>query len=75
MAMSGQGMLMLSLLLSFAAAVAFLITSAVTSPAQVSSAIEPRATVEPAPADRTTVLVTQFAAGVRGSRAPPAQSA
>ncbi|MFC3739487.1 hypothetical protein [Paractinoplanes deccanensis] len=29
---------------------------------------------EQAPSDRATVLITQFTAGVRGSRAPPAAS-
>lgn len=51
------------------------------SPAAVAAA-EPTDTstpestgVQPVPADRTTVLIAQFTAGVRGSRAPPAASA
>ena len=49
--------------------------SAVAETSPVAVEPEPEATAEPAPADHTATLVTQFAAGVRGSRAPPAQSA
>jgi hypothetical protein len=39
------------------------------------AAVPSETSAEPAPADRATVLFTQFTAGVRGSRAPPAASA
>lgn len=37
--------------------------------------VELRFAAEPAPADRALVLLSQFSAGVRGSRAPPVASA
>jgi hypothetical protein len=51
--------------------------AAISSAADASDPSEPSdaaAEFERAPADRATVLSTQFTAGVRGSRAPPAAS-
>jgi hypothetical protein len=50
--------------------------AAVSSSAVADSSGEPdeQAESEQAPIDRATVLSTQFTAGVRGSRAPPAAS-
>jgi hypothetical protein len=74
MVMNGIGVLLMSVLLlplAFAVAAAF-----AAAPAdQLDSAIELTVPTEPAAADHTTALVAQFTAGVRGSRAPPAQSA
>jgi hypothetical protein len=49
--------------------------SAETPAEQPGASAPSEAAAEPAPADRTTILLTQFTAGVRGSRAPPAASA
>ena len=53
------------------------VSSSAVSPADSPESSEPglEAEFEQAPVDRATVLSTQFTAGVRGSRAPPAASA
>ncbi|MEV4346840.1 hypothetical protein AB0J83_20470 [Actinoplanes sp. NPDC049596] len=50
-------------------------SSAVSDPSSSLTEPDESAESEQAPIDRATVLSTQFTAGVRGSRAPPAASA
>jgi hypothetical protein len=62
-----------SVLLRSSAAVRFLLLALFAAP-QLPDPVVPAALPLPLPAHRVTVLIAQFTAGVRGSRAPPAAS-
>lgn len=59
----------------FVAVLVALATAALSATTAVEQPITPRSTAQVQPADHARVLLAQFAAGVRGSRAPPVTSA